>query len=250
MALNVIDTREKLRSYLLMKMGYPQLNVELTPEQIDLCIDEAILEFTEVAIAAQDEKVFVMELNGSSEYILDSRIKSILALKSSSSSSGISGISWGGIFLSATELYAKSILPLAGAAGSTDSISVSSFIGSLSQLSTLKSVFSLEINYRWNEWSKRLSIPGCEKGPVLLQVSLRYEPQEVDSIYGQQWVRSYALALAKKNLGTIWSKYDTTLINSSKLNYELMRQDADAELTALKAELIEKWQEPLWVSRG
>lgn len=250
--MNIINTRNKLQEYILMKLGSPIHNVELSQDQINLNIDDAIKEFTEVAMEGQENKILILDIEkGVNEYILDGRVKTIQRL-SMSSNTGISAVSVGGVFMTSTELFANSVVNFGGT-GQSMGTHLSQLVTALSNISLYNNLFNVQVNYRWNEYTKRLTFyeDVSSKGDkCLLECSVSYIPQEVDYIYDNVWVKEFATALCKKNWGENIGKYDSTLINGSKIDYVRILTEANAEIDRLRQELSEKWQEPFGVIVG
>lgn len=250
--INVINTKEKLSTYILNKLGYPMHEVELSPEQLNSCIDDSIKEFTEVAMEGQETKVLILELLPDiNEYILDGRIKTIQKL-ATASSNGFSSISVGGVFMTPTDLFASSVVSLGGAT-TPNTNSLSQMVVALNNIATFNKLFGNELNYKWNEYTKRLTFyenPTSKGSKCLLECTVAYYPAEVDYIYDNVWVKAYALALAKKNWGENIGKYEATLINGSKLNYDRIINEAKEDIEKLREELLDKWTEPLGIIRG
>lgn len=246
-----ITTREMLHEYILSKLGAPVIDVEVTKDQINYCIDDAIKEFTEVADDGNETEILVLELKDNvKEYVIDGRIKSIKNL-SISSSTGINNIILGGgIFLTPTELFANSVTM--GALSTGVSNTLSNLTVALSNVSMYNTLFKVQVRYDFNEYTKRLKFfePVYKKADrVLLECYLNYFPQEVDYIYDNVWVKAYATALVKLTWGNNVGKYDATLIGGAKINFGRLIDEANHEIEELKKELYSKWVAPLGVYR-
>lgn len=64
-----IQTKTEFKNWICRQLGYPTLTPELTDEQLDDCINDAMEEYTEYA--AQDKKFFALNLK---DYISRKRI--------------------------------------------------------------------------------------------------------------------------------------------------------------------------------
>lgn len=250
-----INSREKLKAYIKSILGEPIHNVELTTEQMDYNIDTSINEFSEVAMEGQETKLLLLKLeSGVFEYILDGRIKTIQNLALYNKGSMISNVGLGGeIFLTPTELLAQTVKPLGGITNTTNTSSnIAELFSKLSTIALYKKYFTIEINWKWNEYSKRLIFLEDPKsnGNCLLETTTQYIPNDIDYIYDNIWVKNYALELCRKTWGENLGKYDSVLVNGSKLNSDRIIATANEAIANLRAELMNKWAEPFGVSRG
>lgn len=249
-----INSRIRLKAYIKSILGEPIHNVELTDEQMDYNIDTSINEFSEVAMEGQETKLLLLELKPDIfEYILDGRIKTIQNLALYNKGNMISNIGFGGeIFLTPTELLAQTVKPLGGVTTSNSSSNIAELFSKLSTIALYKKYFTVEINWKWNEYSKRLLFLESPKanGKCLLEATTQYIPNDIDYIYDNIWIKSYALELCRKTWGENLGKYDSVLVNGSKLNSDRIIATANEAIANLKAELMTKWAEPFGVSRG
>lgn len=247
-----ITTRDMLQEYIKNILGAPVINIEITETQLNYCIDDAIREFSEVAHEGNEIVTLVMDLQeGKFEYILDGRIKNIKRL-AITSASGINGVTQaGGVFLTPTELFASSVS--IGSLSLGTSSALSNLIVGLANISMYNSLFNVPPRWDFNEYTKTLRFyenVNVKTDKILMEVYLAYTPREVDYIYNNNWVKSYATALAKKTWGNNVGKYEAVLIGGNKINYQRLIDEATKEIEELKAELHSKWVGPLGMVRA
>jgi hypothetical protein len=133
--------------------------------------------------------------------------------------------------------------------GTADLASVSAVLG---KISLIEQFFNIEPEYNFDYNSKTLTFykdPAYFGSQMLLMAMMEYEPQEYDMIYNHQWIRDMVVAKCKFQWGNNVGKYDATLINGSKMNYDRILAEAEADITRLDAELLSRWAPPLGLYR-
>ena len=113
------------------------------------------------------------------------------------------------------------------------------------------SICVLSVNYTWNENTKELRILEAinKSNTMMIEMSLQYEPKEIDNIYNHPWIKKMAVAKTKLLWGEILGKYQGTLVNGMSINYDRIISEAQQDIEKYTEELLETYQEPLgiWV---
>jgi hypothetical protein len=92
MAISNIYNLEAMREYVLRKLGAPVIDIELSEDQLDQCIEDAIQKFAQFAMEGQLEKALILDvLPGVLEYQLDDKITSVVEVVTNSKGSLMSG---------------------------------------------------------------------------------------------------------------------------------------------------------------
>ena len=233
-----INTKEKLISYIRSRLGEPIIRVELTDVQIEYIIDETILKFSEFAYDGQLTKPMLIPLfPGVKEYKLDNKVTSIIDLRVLRG-----GINYG---LPAGYVYDMTkMTPL--------TMNLSDYETTLAKLSKFENMFNVVPNYEFNGLSKILIFHEDMSGynSALIQASLEYEPEEVDLIFNQPWVKDMCVAQCKYQWGNNVGKYSGSLINGNTINYSDIKSDAMTDIERLNEELLKRWSPPLGVIVG
>ncbi len=78
----MIKTKDELSDYILRQLGAPSVEVELTQDQLDDCIDYSIKEFSSFAWDGELKEVVVLSVDGRGQYKLPLFITSIIEVRS------------------------------------------------------------------------------------------------------------------------------------------------------------------------
>lgn len=239
------DERLRLIKVLKHQMGYPQVCAELTEEQFNIAIDNALDEFRRRADNAYANKYLSFTIKrGQSVYYLndprDGTDKIVNVIKIHRINHlGISSLS------AETGLYAQAFFNQLYQGSNVDVIS----IHLMNQLSeTYERIFAGNLTFVWDEPSRQLTILRrinvAEERVILEVASERSEQELLYDRWCKQWLQAWAQSEVMEMLGEIRSKYGTLpgpnggitlngpelLSRSAELQTELLRQIADYEV--------------------
>jgi hypothetical protein len=236
------DERLRLIKVLKGQMGWPSVCLELSEEQFNIAIDNALETFRQRADNAYAHRYVLMTLNPGqhSYYLNDPRSKTdkiVNILK-------IGRVNQlGGAQLS-DPIYGQLFLPHAFGGNQMDLVS----IHLMHQLSeTFERIFAGNLVYTWDEATRQLmlhrDIRRSER--VVLEVVMERTEQELLlDRWCKQWLQAWAIAELKETLGLIRTKYSAiagpnggvsmngdTLLSEARLDFEdLQRQLNDYEV--------------------
>lgn len=226
------DERYKLMNEIRYDLGYPTVDVELTPEQIDLAITKALEEIRERASAAYKRGFFFLQVRPETQrYLLTNKtaefnkIVSVLGVYRLTSA-----------FLSSAHgagVYGQIVLQHLYNMGTFDLLSYH-IISEYTEL--LEILFAGRITFTWNEQKRELWLhhrfPFAEK-MILLEVAVeRTEQDIINDRYLRPWIRRFAAAQARLILAEIRGKYSTLpgAGGSVTLNASDLRADAEKQI--------------------
>lgn len=239
------DERLRLMKILKHQLGYPQLCVELSEEQLNVAIDNALDEFRRRADNAYTNRFVLFTINrGQTTYYLndprDKTDKIVQIIK-------IHRINQLGLSSLSTEssLYAQAFYNQIYNGGSVDIVSVH-LMAQLAE--TYQKIFAGDLMFTWDEASRQLNILRRlqnDRERVILEVAMERTEQELLlDRYAKQWLQAWAESEALEMLGMIRTKYGTlpgpnggitlngdTLLNmATEKQAELLRQINDYEV--------------------
>lgn len=226
-----ILTLTDLRQYIKEELGYPQLQVELTDNQLDHCIEKTVQMFCNVAYDGELTRYIKFECQGQGNYFVDPEVEEILQICQS------------GIFVG-SDLNGLIDQNLSNYILSTSGVALSYLVTLSSTRSLVDKYFGQRINFEFNSHKGLLSIYQNYHGPLLIEAKCKYIPDEHDKIYDQEWVKAMSVAQARLMQSVVLGKYSAPLINGSQVNYSDIRQLAQDEIQRLNEELSNKFTEP------
>lgn len=230
-----VKTLEEFKTWILAMLGEPLVTVELTNDQLDVCINNALELFTKYV--SQDEEYYVCDLSGYTSgvgIVLPSNVVSVFAMEDSDVTSHGNVAT---LFSIPNSMWNAGVLPQFSGKGTGGWIT---FELALEYLKFIKKFiggggFTFNYNPR-NKMLKLVPDPIKEKitGKLVLGCwVIRDESMQ----YGEYWVKHYALAEAKIMLGTIRSKFSgVQLLGGGQVDTSI-KADGIAEREKLREEL-------------
>lgn len=239
------DERLRLIKVLKHQLGYPQVCVELSEEQFNIAIDNALDEFRRRADNAYSQRFISFTIRrGQSQYYLNDprdktdKIVSVMKIHRINQL-GISSLS------AETGLYAQAFFNQLYQGSNVDILS----IHLMSQLSeSYEKIFAGNLTFTWDEASRQLVILRRtlnDEERVILEVAMERTEQELLlDRWAKQWLQGWAESELLEMLGLIRSKFgslpganggismngDQLITMADSKQQELLRQITDYEV--------------------
>jgi len=229
----MIKRKDDLIDYIFRQLGAPTVEVELTDEQVQDCIDYTIKEFSTFAYDGELEETVILQVNGKGYYQMPDFVTSIIAVKS------IQGFqNYGSNYIPDrwSEEYFRAF--------ESNSTGVDAIISVSNNFTLFEKYMMREMNYTFNEYNNKLHVLGNTTGNILIHYNMEYTPDKVDKIYNQQWVKDMSVARARLQQSTVVGKYTQSLVGGATINFDMMRSLAQDEIADLKEQLFSKYAGP------
>jgi hypothetical protein len=235
------DERRELQSLIRSTLGDPATKVELTKEQLDLCIDNALIMLRKRSSLAYKRAMFFLDVHPNQQlYLLKDKCVGFNKIVDVTSIHRMRAGFWSSSGFGGDNLFGIAALQNLYRAGGYDLLSyhlMSSWIEELQYL------FADNVMYNWYERERELRVyQTFAFGGERILLDSVVERTEQDLITNREtaaWIRRWSIAEAKMMLSQVRGKFQTlpgpngnTTLNAS----ELATQATD-EMTALQAEL-------------
>jgi hypothetical protein len=242
--LAIINTKQKLNEWIQRKLGAPVINLETELEQVNDNIDDAIQRFTKYSGDATYRNALIIPISAGEEtYTLNSSVISVLSLDMIKDVTDGINI----LFSPMNQMYQQGFFDFLFKGSSGGSL-VTYEMG-MEYLDMAKDILGGDFFTQFNKYSKTLTLTPTpnENGVGICEVYTKYDTGTSDSeIYDEIWIKEYALALTKMNLGHIWGKYNgTPLPGGGSLNAQSIMDAGTKEKDKLDDRLIKDEAEPL-----
>lgn len=272
-----IRTRDEFIAYIMQTLGHPIITVNVTEEQVNYRIDDALIRFYEFHNDGTYRAYLLHEYTQQDKYngfiklpeavhavtkifpddglFADSRNLAAMSWSQSLgklmfNGSGVGGQSvggFGGFFPSLGGGMLGSSSFNYGAA-STNTL-IQSYAG------TVTGTVSGNNQFQYSPFDNRLYIddknPNTQLGKRILVECFVTVDEDNQPIWDDIWLREYTVALVKKQWGQNLIKFgNTQLANGTTINGEVILNEAKDELQRLEEDLMNKWSEPLGVLMG
>jgi hypothetical protein len=236
-----VTTKDELKDWVMKRLGWPLVDVEITDEQLINCIDDAVEEFTKYVV--QDIDYYALDLSTyeTSGYTMPNNVTAIFALEESNIMNGANG-GVNTLFSIQNQMWNAGIFPDFMSGGGSGSWVT--YEASLQYLDLVKRMTASGFEFNYNERKQLLTLipdPSVRKmkGYVVLGC---HTIREDDCQYGENWVKRMTLALVKQIVGTIRQKYkDATLLGGGTLNSE-MKDEGRNDEDELRRELHDTYR--------
>lgn len=238
--------RDYLCSWILRKLGSPIVEINVTKEQINERIDEALYEYQRFHFDAYIRMYFkhritendVSSRSGSREIVVDCRhfggllrVTRVLPLTSL--------VGQAGFFSFRYQLYLNDIITLGSFAGAGGTGFLSNYAQFQQYISLIENVLEGHVPTEYAMWDKKLHIFG-KSGDELKIGSIVILDTFVatTNFWNDLWFKRYSAALVKLQWGENLSKFEgLQLVGGYTFNSSRIIEDAQNELTRLREEL-------------
>lgn len=199
--------RQALMNDIRMDLGYPVVDVELTPQQLDYAINVALSEFRTRSGMAYTRGFFFMHVKANEQrYFLTNKISGMNKIVD------VMGVyRMTSAFLSSAHgagVYGQIVLQHLYNMGTFDILSYH-IMSEYTKL--LEMLFAARITFQWNEQKRELFInhrfPMAERMVCIEATVERTEQDLMSDRYVRSWIRRYASAMARMMLAEIRGKY-------------------------------------------
>ena len=234
---NIIEVRENMIKSILLRLGDGMIDVELTHEQLDKCIDLALAKLIQRSDAYVEESLVLLTLKkNQKEYILPEEIVAIQQLYRRGygrAYGSTGGQNMDPFAMAWTNVY------MAGAINGVRTGGLVTYELHNNYLKTAGKMFGMYMNYSFNPNTHKLIIaenPRADDEIILLHSYVdRAEYEVLQDRYASLWIENWAMAEAMEILGRIRSRFGSLPGPNGSVS-----QDGDAlksESKAMKEEL-------------
>lgn len=235
MANNLIYS--ELKQYILRKLGSPVVNVEITDDQIEDCIDEAVHEFVENHCDGVNIG-FIPQIITKNQtiYQLDDNIEAVLSILSENQLTLDPG----------DPLLIDYFYPLSNGGTCSvqyDMVDVEIF---RQRFQTIRDQNELPILFDYNSLTKKLILHAPPKRTYNTFLKVYAAEEDLRKILTDHWIKKYSVALCMEQWGTNLSKFTSvSLPGGAQFNWENILSMAERKQEKLIEELEDKYSLPL-----
>jgi hypothetical protein len=253
-----VPTKASLKQYILAKLGSPVIQIELTDEQLDFCIDDTMEMYYQTATGGMLERYIPIQLlTGIQSYVLPNDIFSVLDVHS---------VRYGGISHSApANIFSINQYVASDLYRGSGKIDLLTYELTNNMLASLELILTKKHSFDFSPANRTIHLFEIPKGDenVVLQVYRRNVPVDVpnpdytiggtepefiesSNIYSEMIVRKIATEKARYQWATNLLKYSgSQLPNGLQLNVDGILAESKENLTKYEEELHQRWSTPV-----
>jgi hypothetical protein len=248
--MSIPTTRAEFKDYCLRKLGHDVIDINVSEEQIEDRIDEALNQYQSFHFNSYEKVYLAHELTSgdvANTYVsLPPAMKGVTRLFSVSSITGNLGDPLSLNYqIRASDVFFN--LHASGAWG----VTMLDYYLFKRHMTLIDEMLSGATPVRFNKHMKRLYIDGDWRNVlkpgswVVIEGQSIIDPDTYESVWSEHWLQEYATHLIMKQWALVLSKYtEVKLLGGITLNGPQMLQYADEKLKELEYELRETYSEP------
>lgn len=236
--------RTEFKKYCLRKLGHPVVKIDVTDEQVDDRVDEALNKYMRQHYDGSEKVYLAHQLTqpecDSKSITLDDTILGVIDVFQIGWSTGQTG---GLLFnvpyqILMNEVFSSTGGSLSPAGGLSNYVSMRMSLEEIGQFLVGKFPFrySEKTDELFLDCSPEKLVAGAY---VLIEAYRLNDPEDYPDVWGDLWLQRYAAALIKHQWGTNLSKFDgQRLPGDVTVRGVAIAQEADIEIEKLEDELI------------
>lgn len=234
------DERRALHDFVRNALGHPIVQVELTKEQLDQCIDKALGELRKYSSYAYRRNVFFLDLKPNQQtYLMTNKCVGFNKIVGVNAIYRHRGFAMGASNPFGNDVFSAAAMQRLYTMGTFDMLSYHLVASYMEELETL---FASRVVFNWKEMERELSIFTRVWGTERVLLDAYIERTEQDLMVDRQtnlWLKNWSVAEAKHILSQSRGKFQSLPgpNGSTTLNGSELAQQADDEKTKLREEL-------------
>lgn len=237
-------SRNEFKDYIKRKLGFPVILIEISPDQLDDCIDDALLKYRDYHFDGSEHcwyKILVTQTDIDNEYFsIPDEFVGITRIMRLGSSHNISNL-----FNIRYQIHLNDLFDYSAA-------TFTPYVMAMRHIETLEEIFVGDVPIRYNRHKNRLycDLNWSADVPVGTWVVAEgyklIDPEEYTDVWNDQWLKKYATALAKRQWGNNLKKHQgTPLPGNAIFNGQVIYDEAVEELKELDADVVNSYSLPV-----
>jgi len=243
-----ITTLAAMKSFVLRRLGSPVIQVELSDDQLEQCIEDAVQYFQNHSTGEGNYRDYIgfTIQNGVSAYDMsDTQIDAVIDVALSFTTDGISTL-----FSHTHNLLWHDFVTLGGypggpgGGGNGAGMTLAGYEIATSYLDDVQDMFSRIYSAQYSSARKEMILTPTPDttGIVLLEV---FKKELAVNLYNNELVKRLAVAEANIQWGVNLRKYNMTLPGGGTMNWESIYQDGKDEKEKIEVRIVDEGEPPM-----
>jgi hypothetical protein len=241
-----LTSRQDLHDYVLRRLGYPVIDINVDPEQVEDRIDDALQKYRDYhydgtrhiyyKILVTQEDIDAQEFTIPNDIIGITRVFRI----------GGASVGANNLFNLRYQIHLNDLFNFASA-------NITPYVMAMRHIETIEEVFVGQQPIRFSRHTNKLNVDMDWTGGdvkvndfVILDCYRVIDPEEFNDVYDDIWLKKYTTALVKKQWAQHLSKFSgVQLPGGNTLDGTRMLQEAEDEIQRMDREMIMDYSLPV-----
>lgn len=242
-------SRAEFKKYVLRKLGHPAIKVNVTDEQLDDRVDEAVSYYVQRHYGGSERVYLAHQLTqpevDAKKIVLDDTIIGVVGVFPIGFSSGgnagtLDGMAW--------QIMLSDVILGAGGASSGTS-GVANYVIMRTDLNVIAEFMVGQFPVRYNERTDELFLDVAPSklaagNYVIIEAHRKNDPETYPDVWSDHWLQRYAAALVMEQWGQNLSKFAGAQlpggVDPGRMSADLTER-ARREIEALEREIVDTW---------
>jgi hypothetical protein len=240
----VTSSRQEFKDYILRRLGYPVIDINVDDEQVEDRIDDALIKFRDYHFDGTEHVYYphqVTEADRNNKYItLPEDMIGVTRIFDVNDSYGAMNL-----FNIRYQLHLNELFNIS-------SVSVTPYVVAMRHIEFLEEVFVGKKPIRFNRHMDRLYVDMAWKDDVLVGSFIIIDgyrtvnPEEYPDVWNDSWLKRYATAMVKRQWGENLKKFEgMNLPGGITFNGQKIWEEANEEIDKLDSEVINNYSLPV-----
>lgn len=241
-----INNRTEFSEYCLRRLGAPEISIDVTPEQVDDRVDDALQHYQDYHYDGSERLLYrhqITEEDVANKYItIPEHI------------TGISGLFplAGAMLTSSDFLFDAKFQFMAAAVNDMNNVSIIPWHMAMERISLFERYFSQTPPFRYNRHTDKLYIDAAWGTQIkvgkylLIDCHSTIDPVENPDVWNDRWLKRYATALIKRQWGENLKKFQgVQILNGITLDGKTIYDEAVEEIKTLEDDMLNSYSLPV-----
>jgi hypothetical protein len=238
--------RNTFKQFCLRRLGAPTFKINLTENQIDDCVDQALFLFAQYHMDGSEKTYYkyqITDVDIANKYItLPENILGVVKIFPVGSALGTNSL-----FNMRYQFIYNDLYNFAN-------VSLVPYYMAMTHIAQIQEMLVGEKPFRFNRYNNILhldmDLEVIVAGQfILLEAYQVVDPTQYQLCWTDKWLQDYCTALIKKEWGLVLSIYDLPMPGAMKINGQMLKDDGQKDLERLEADLYKNYAIPaamLW----
>jgi len=245
--MSIPQSRTDFKNFVLRRLGAPVIKINLSEEQIDDCIDQALFKFSQYAMDGAEKTYYKYQIQNAdinNGYIqMPENIIGAVKIFPVGQSIGTNSLFNMRYQFVINDLYNFS------------NVSLLPYYMTLSHVQLMEEMLVGQKPIRYNRYNNLLYIDMdwsvvTESEWLIIEAYQVVDPEQYTAVWQDKWLQDYTVALLRKEWGHILSLYDVPMPGNMKINGEKVYTDGVREIAQLEDVLIRNFSAPPLMAIG